>query len=183
MCIVSGIQFNDIWCPVIPSIGSWPKSIRRTKRRDQARNGLWPAVSDTVQKLGKWCVHGDFGTSTRYKMQVWDLMELRIPYSLKLCGWSLILEIAIALPLGLLCAVKKDKFFDRFTVNSSLLFDSCPGFLAGSLVYPAVCGRTTMAADQRLYFRPKLCASNRNNRPFRYGRHLAYYEKQRCWKY
>ena len=43
-------------------------------------------------------VHGDFGTSTRYKMQVWDLMEQRIPYSLKLCGWSLILEIAIALP-------------------------------------------------------------------------------------
>ena len=32
-------------------------------------------------------VHGDFGTSTRYKMQVWDLMEQRIPYSLKLCGW------------------------------------------------------------------------------------------------
>ena len=122
-------------------------------------------------------VHGDFGTSTRYKMQVWDLMEQRIPYSLKLCGWSLILEIAIALPLGLLCAVKKDKFFDRFTVNSSLLLTD-PGFLAGSLVYPAVCGRTTLAADQRLYFRPKLCASNRNNRPFRYGRHLAYYESR-----
>lgn len=78
-------------------------------------------------------VHGDFGTSTRYKMQVWDLMEQRIPYSLKLCGWSLILEIAIALPLGLLCAVKKDKFFDRFTVNSSLLLTAVPAFWLGAL--------------------------------------------------
>ena len=82
-------------------------------------------VSDVVQ--------GDFGTSTRYKMQVWDLMEQRIPYSLKLCGWSLILEIAIALPLGLLCAVKKDKFFDRFTVNSSLLLTAVPAFWLGDL--------------------------------------------------
>ena len=78
-------------------------------------------------------VHGDFGTSTRYKMQVWDLMEQRIPYSLKLCGWSLILEIAIALPLGLLCAVKKDKFFDRFTVKSSLLLTAVPAFWLGAL--------------------------------------------------
>ena len=78
-------------------------------------------------------VQGDFGTSTRYKMQVWDLMEQRIPYSLKLCGWSLILEIAIALPLGLLCAVKKDKFFDRFTVNSSLHLTAVPAFWLGAL--------------------------------------------------
>ena len=78
-------------------------------------------------------VHGDFGTSTRYKMQVWDLMEQRIPYSLKLCGWSLILEIAIALPLGLLCAVKKDKLFDRFTVNSSLLLTAVPAVWLGAL--------------------------------------------------
>lgn len=77
--------------------------------------------------------HGDFGTSTRYKMEVWDLMKQRIPYSLKLCGWSLILEIVIALPLGLLCAIKKDKFFDRFTVNASLLMTAVPAFWLGAL--------------------------------------------------
>ncbi len=54
----------------------------------------------------KNALHGDFGTSVRYKSQVWDLMKARIPYSLKLCGISLILELVIALPLGLLCAMK-----------------------------------------------------------------------------
>ena len=78
-------------------------------------------------------VHGDFGTSTRYKVDVWDLMKQRIPYSLTLCGWSLILEIAIALPLGLLCAIKKDGFFDRFTVNASLLMTAVPAFWLGAL--------------------------------------------------
>ncbi len=78
-------------------------------------------------------LHGDFGTSTRYKSDVWDLMGDRIPYSLTLCGWSLLLETVIALPLGLLCAIKKDGFFDRFTVNFSLLMTAVPSFWLGAL--------------------------------------------------
>ena len=79
-------------------------------------------------------LHGDFGTSIRYKADVWDLMKSRIPYSLKLCGISLILELIIALPLGLLCAIKKDSLFDRFTVNFSLLLTAIPSFWFGALL-------------------------------------------------
>ena len=78
-------------------------------------------------------IHGDFGTSTRYKSSVWSIMKERIPYSLKLCTWALILELAVALPLGLLCAMKKDGFFDRFTVNFSLLMTAVPSFWLGAL--------------------------------------------------
>ena len=79
-------------------------------------------------------LHGDFGTSIRYRSAVWDLMKARIPYSLKLCGISLILELVIALPLGLLCAIKKDGFFDRFTVNFSLFLTAIPSFWLGALM-------------------------------------------------
>ena len=79
-------------------------------------------------------LHGDFGTSIRYRSAVWDLMKARIPYSLKLCGISLILELVIALPLGLLCAMKKDGFFDRFTVNFSLFLTAIPSFWLGALM-------------------------------------------------
>ena len=79
-------------------------------------------------------LHGDFGTSIRYKADVWDLMKSRIPYSLKLCGISLVLELIIALPLGLLCAIKKDSFFDRFTVNFSLMLTAIPSFWLGALL-------------------------------------------------
>ena len=89
-----------------------------------------------ITQYKNWVVdvlHGDFGTSVRYKSQVWDLMKARIPYSLKLCGISLILELVIALPLGLLCAMKKDGFFDRFTVNFSLFLTAIPSFWLGAI--------------------------------------------------
>lgn len=78
-------------------------------------------------------LHGDFGNSVRYKSQVTDLMMARIPYSLKLCGWAMFWELVLAIPLGLLCAMKKDKFFDRFTVNFSLLLTAIPSFWLGAL--------------------------------------------------
>ena len=73
-------------------------------------------------------VDHNFGKSTRYKTPVWDLMKNRIPLSLALCGLSLLLEMIVALPIGLLCAIKKDTFFDRFTVNFSLLLTAVPTF-------------------------------------------------------
>lgn len=82
----------------------------------------------------KGVLHGDFGTSTRYKSEVWDLLKARIPYSLRLCGISLVVELVIALPLGLLCAIKKDGAFDRFTVNFSLLLTAVPSFWLGVIL-------------------------------------------------
>lgn len=70
----------------------------------------------------------DFGTSTRYKSPVWDLMKERIPLSLTLCGIALLLEMVIALPIGLLCAIKKDTLFDRSVVGITLLMTAVPGF-------------------------------------------------------
>ena len=79
-------------------------------------------------------IHGDFGISLRYRQDVWSMMKARIPYSLKLCGLALILELVIALPIGLLCAMKKDGFFDRFMVNFSLLLTAIPSFWLGALM-------------------------------------------------
>jgi len=70
----------------------------------------------------------DFGISLRNRQPVWELMKMRIPISLKLCGWTLLIEMLIAIPLGLLCAYKKDTFVDRFTVNTTLLLTAIPGF-------------------------------------------------------
>ena len=79
-------------------------------------------------------LHLDFGTSTRYKAAVWDLISDRIPYSLKLCGWALLLEMIIALPLGLYCAIHKDSIVDKATVNLSLIFTAVPSFWLGTLL-------------------------------------------------
>lgn len=79
-------------------------------------------------------MHLDFGTSTRYKEAVWKLMKDRIPYSIRLCGWALLLEMILALPLGLYCAIHKDSILDKLTVNLSLVFTAVPSFWLGTLL-------------------------------------------------
>ncbi len=76
----------------------------------------------------------NFGNSTRYKVPVVDLLKDRIPRSLMLCGWSLLIEMLIALPIGLLCAIKKNSLFDRFTVVFTLILTAMPAFWLGALL-------------------------------------------------
>lgn len=79
-------------------------------------------------------VHQDFGNSVRYKVPVWDLMKDKVPRSAILCGWALLIEMLIALPIGLLCAIKKDSLFDRFTVNFTLILTAMPSFWLGAML-------------------------------------------------
>ena len=89
-------------------------------------------------QYGRWVKNivfeQDFGNSVRYKTPVIDLMKDRVPRSVKLCGWSLLIEMLIALPLGLMCAIKKDSMFDRITVSGSLLLTAMPSFWLGALL-------------------------------------------------
>ena len=73
-------------------------------------------------------LHGDFGISVRSKLPVWDMMKDRIPITLKLTGLTLLVEMLIAVPLGLMCSYWKDGIFDRLTVSLSLFFTAIPEF-------------------------------------------------------
>ena len=96
-------------------------------------------------------VHGDFGDSVRYKSDVWSLIEQRIPYSLKLCGWSLVLEISGGFAAGF-CFLRheKDGFLDRFTVNFSMLMAAVLVLLAWRPVHTSVRSLAGMAAHKRI---------------------------------
>ena len=72
--------------------------------------------------------HGDFGTSIRMRQPVSSLFKARIPVTLELCGIALLLELIIAVPLGLLSAYKKDSLFDRVVMGLSLFFAAIPSF-------------------------------------------------------
>lgn len=73
-------------------------------------------------------LHGDFGISYKYRLPVWSLLKSRIPISLNLTVISMIVEYIIAVPLGLLCAFKKNSLFDKITVNVSLVMVAIPSF-------------------------------------------------------
>jgi len=72
--------------------------------------------------------HGDFGISYKYRIDVWSLIKNCLPISLMLTVTTLIISTIVAIPLGLMCAFKKDSWFDRITVNTSLIFTAIPSF-------------------------------------------------------
>lgn len=84
-----------------------------------------------VERYFNWVndlLHGDFGTSIRTKLSVNDMLKQRLPVTLKLTGTTLLLELVIAVPIGLLAAYKKDGFFDRLMMSVSLFFAALPSF-------------------------------------------------------
>ena len=71
-------------------------------------------------------VKQDFGISFKYRLPVWDLVKDRIPVSLRLTVITALIQYAVAVPLGLLCAYKKDTIFDRATMILSMIMTSVP---------------------------------------------------------
>ncbi len=87
-----------------------------------------PLMVQYLDWLRKIIFEHDFGTSLKYKQPVWTLVKARIPVTLRLTGITMVVQYLIAIPLGLLCAFKKDTWVDRLTVNLSLLMTSLPSY-------------------------------------------------------
>ncbi|MBQ4409339.1 MAG: ABC transporter permease, partial [Firmicutes bacterium] len=62
------------------------------------------------------------------KLPVTDMMKARLPVTLKLTLTSLLVELIIAVPIGLLAAYKKDSIFDRIVMDVSLFFTAVPSY-------------------------------------------------------
>ena len=82
----------------------------------------------------KNALKGDFGTSIRTKLPVNAMFKQRLPTTIKLTGIALLVEILIAIPIGLLAAYKKDGFFDRLMMSLSLFFAAVPSFWVAVLL-------------------------------------------------
>ncbi len=87
-----------------------------------------PLLVQYADWITKILLHGDFGISYKYRIDVWSLIKNSIPISLKLTVTTMMISTFIAIPLGLMCAYKKDSWFDRITVNTSLVFTAIPSF-------------------------------------------------------
>ncbi|MCI8645722.1 MAG: ABC transporter permease [Firmicutes bacterium] len=77
---------------------------------------------------------GDFGTSISLKQNVTDLIAQRLPYTLMLTGAALIIEYLLAIPLGLLAAVRKNRLTDKALTITTVVLWSMPPFWLGVLL-------------------------------------------------
>lgn len=79
-------------------------------------------------------LRGDFGNSIRSGQEVAVLIKTRLPYTLMLAIWAMALEYIIAVPLGLLAAIKKDTALDRSLIITNIILWSMPSFWLGVIL-------------------------------------------------
>ena len=79
-------------------------------------------------------LRGNFGMSISMKQNVSDLILQRLPYTLLLTGVALVIEYLLAIPLGLLAAVRKNKMTDKALTVMTVVLWSMPPFWLGVLL-------------------------------------------------
>src|SRR4051812_25903996 len=78
--------------------------------------------------------HGDFGQSLRFRAPALPLLIERLPATVQLAAAALVLSLAIAIPAGILAAVRKDSPLDLLAMLGALLGQSIPGFWLGLML-------------------------------------------------
>lgn len=76
-------------------------------------------------------LQGDFGRSIKGQIPVINLLKERLPHSMRLGAASLLVTLSIALPLGVLAAVRKGSLLDTAAQIVAILGQSMPMFWVG----------------------------------------------------
>ena len=79
-------------------------------------------------------IRGDFGLSFRHQEPAMKILLDRVPASLYLSLVATLLSICIAIPLGIISAIKRGTIFDRIGMTLALLGQSIPAFWAGIMM-------------------------------------------------
>jgi peptide/nickel transport system permease protein len=79
-------------------------------------------------------LRGDFGESLRYRQDALGLVLQRLPATLLLAGSALALTLLVAVPLGVVTAVRRDSWIDRLGTLFAVLGQAVPGFWLGLML-------------------------------------------------
>ena len=89
------------------------------------------------QRYFRWfaaMMHGDWGFSFISRVDVDKLILQRVPVTLAVIGASQLLALCIALPVGVIAAVKPYSWFDRIASTVAFVGFSLPTFFTGLLL-------------------------------------------------
>jgi peptide/nickel transport system permease protein len=108
-----------------------PPEVRDNIRRSLGLDDPWPV------RYVKWLfalAQGNWGFSFGSRMPVWDLIKLRIPSTLAVVGIAYVVSLIIALPIGILSAIKQYSWFDHISTTFAFIGFSVPTFFTGLLL-------------------------------------------------
>lgn len=95
-----------------------------------------PEGVEYVKKGVGGIVRGFFGTSEILYLgsDVWDIFIKKVPFTVSINLWSILLSIPIGLALGIFAALKKNKWQDYVISTGVMIFVSVPSFIYAFLV-------------------------------------------------
>ncbi len=116
-------------------------------------------------------IHGNLGYSTQYNQPVINLIEQRLPVTLAINFLSIIIVYLVAVPGGMLAAVKQQSFADRCFGFVSLALYSLPIIWVGSMMLGL------LANPQKLNWFPSAGIHSTNTSNMTYFQYVWDY----CW--
>lgn len=74
---------------------------------------------------------GDFGYSTSSGSSIREMLATRLPQTVELALWAMVISTFLGVLMGFLCAVYKNSFLDHLLVSFGVLGSSIPEFFIG----------------------------------------------------
>lgn len=96
--------------------------------------GLTRSVPEQFIAYLGGALQGDLGTSIRQGVPVTTLIMERLPATAELAFWALLLALVVAVPLGVITALKRNSWADYLGTFIAVLGVSTPGFLLAVLM-------------------------------------------------
>ncbi|HSE05892.1 MAG TPA: ABC transporter permease [Methylomirabilota bacterium] len=91
---------------------------------------LWVQYLEWMRQI----LTGDMGKSYRYDLPAWEIIRPLVPVTLELAALSLIVSVALGVPLGVVSAVRQDTGLDYLLRVFSLAGLSMPSFWLGMVI-------------------------------------------------
>ena len=108
-----------------------PPEVRERIRDSLGLNQPWPV------RYVKWVTalaQGDFGISFMSHSSVMDLIRQRLPNTLAVVGVAYVVGVLLAIPIGMVSAVRRYSWFDHISTTFAFVGFSVPTFFTGILL-------------------------------------------------
>jgi peptide/nickel transport system permease protein len=96
--------------------------------------GIVAGETYTVGPSKVYCAPPCLGYSWRNQQPVWPLLVSNIPVTASLAGGAAVLWLVSGVAIGVVSALKRGTFFDRFSMGTALMGVSLPIFFTGQIL-------------------------------------------------
>lgn len=134
LCIITVTFFMVRFAPGGPFTGEKaiaPEILRNLEAHYGLDRPLWQQYVNYLGNLAR----GDLGPSLKYSSRtVTEIIGEKLPVSLELGAWALLVAFALGLPLGVVAAVKRNTWLDYLCSSVGMIGICVPTFVLGPLL-------------------------------------------------